>query len=292
MNAEQFISYLDDPRTLGKDSSNELAGLIQQYPYFQTAHLLYLKSLHIQKSLHYPNQLKIAASYANDRKKLYQLVMQEDLHEQIKIVDGLSGDDKKISDISPLEEQILQEAVNASIQLEVKNKPNDEYQEEKPQVKEVDDKNGSAIAEPMEDISTPRPFNQWLKTLNQESHSVEEQETEAEEPQAEEPQQGNDLIQKFIQERPRIGDHPSGPSKGELQAFFSPIETAKLGLIDDESFVTETLAKIYEAQGYHLKAKTAYEMLSLKYPEKKANFAARIKSLEVLIQDKTKGKSQ
>ena len=287
MNADQFISYLDDPRTLDKDSSTELAGLIQQYPYFQTAHLLYLKSLHIQKSLHYPNQLKIAASYANDRKKLYQLVMQEDLHEQIKIVDGLSGEGKKISDISPLEEQILQEAVNASIQLEVRKKPNNEDQEEKPQVKEVDDKKGSAIAEPIENISTPRPFNQWLKTLNQDSLSVEEQGTEAEEPQ-----QRNDLIQKFIQERPRIGDNPSESSKGELQAFFSPIETAKLGLIDDESFVTETLAKIYEAQGYHLKAKTAYEMLSLKYPDKKATFATRIKSLEGLIQGTTKGKSQ
>ncbi len=287
MNADLFISYLNNPKSLDKNSSNELAGLIQQYPYFQTAHLLYLKSLHLQKSVQYPDQLKIAASYVNDRKKLYQLVMQEDLQKQIKNIEAQSEEDNKITDISPLEEQILQEAINATIQIEVKKEPNEEPNEEglkeKPPVNLV--KDAKPAPERREDVSTPRSFNQWLKSFNHDSLPLGKQETE-------DPSIQNDLIHEFIRKRPRIGDGPAETSRGDTQPFFSPIATAKLGLIDDESFVTETLAKIYEAQGYHLKAKTAYEMLSLKYPEKKTTFVTRIKSLKSLLQETTKSKSK
>ena len=64
------------------------------------------------------------------------------------------------------------------------------------------------------------------------------------------------------------------------EPFFSPIDTARLSLVDDSSFVTETLAGIYEAQGYLDKAIKAYKLLCLKYPEKSNTFAARIPTLE------------
>ncbi|MFN8278497.1 MAG: tetratricopeptide repeat protein [Chitinophagales bacterium] len=44
--------------------------------------------------------------------------------------------------------------------------------------------------------------------------------------------------------------------------------------------ITETLAKIYEKQGLTDKAITAYEQLSLKFPEKKAFFALHIEKLK------------
>ena len=47
----------------------------------------------------------------------------------------------------------------------------------------------------------------------------------------------------------------------------------------DDDVVTETLAKIYAAQGMKEKAIKAYENLSLKFPEKKAFFAQQIKDL-------------
>ncbi|MDQ3046297.1 MAG: hypothetical protein M3R27_02030, partial [Bacteroidota bacterium] len=52
------------------------------FPYFQTAHLLYAKSLHNQKSIHYNNQLKITAAYATDRKVLHSLITREPLQEK------------------------------------------------------------------------------------------------------------------------------------------------------------------------------------------------------------------
>jgi hypothetical protein len=74
MNRNQFISFLDHPDNLSNSDSTLLANLIKDFPYFQTAHLLYSKSLHNQQSIHYNNQLKITAAYASDRKILHRLI--------------------------------------------------------------------------------------------------------------------------------------------------------------------------------------------------------------------------
>ncbi|HET6224913.1 MAG TPA: hypothetical protein VFF27_01450 [Bacteroidia bacterium] len=74
MNRVQFISYLDQPEKLSGEDSRLLTGLLKNFPYFQTAHLLLAKSLHNQNSIDYNNQLKITAAYATDRKVLHQFI--------------------------------------------------------------------------------------------------------------------------------------------------------------------------------------------------------------------------
>jgi hypothetical protein len=76
MNRAQFNSFLNTPALLPAESATQLAEVIREFPYFQSAHLLYAKSLHLQNSIHYNNQLKIAAAYATDRKVLFQLIRQ------------------------------------------------------------------------------------------------------------------------------------------------------------------------------------------------------------------------
>lgn len=57
-------------------------------------------------------------------------------------------------------------------------------------------------------------------------------------------------------------------------------ELAKKSALMDEEIVSETLAKIFEAQGYYDKAIRMYVKLSLKVPDKVSFFAARIKELK------------
>lgn len=53
---------------------------------------------------------------------------------------------------------------------------------------------------------------------------------------------------------------------------------------ENELLVTETLAKVYLDQGLHSKAIKAYEILSLKYPQKSAFFADQIQKVRELTQ--------
>ena len=81
-----------------------------------------------------------------------------------------------------------------------------------------------------------------------------------------------EIIDKFIAENPSI----SRPK----QEFFNPISAAQESIIDQENIVSETLAMIYEKQGYYEKAISIYEKLKLKYPEKSIIFAAQINALK------------
>lgn len=74
MNRNQFISFMDHPDKLSGNDGILLAQLLKTFPYFQTAHLLYAKSLHNEHSVHYNTQLKTTATYATDRKVLHYLI--------------------------------------------------------------------------------------------------------------------------------------------------------------------------------------------------------------------------
>jgi hypothetical protein len=86
------------------------------------------------------------------------------------------------------------------------------------------------------------------------------------------------LIDKFIEEEPKIV-----PQKG---VFFNPPQKAKESITENEDIYSETLAKIFEMQGNYKKAIKAYEILSLKFPEKSAYFATLIEKCNKLLKEK------
>jgi len=83
------------------------------------------------------------------------------------------------------------------------------------------------------------------------------------------------LIDDFIDKKISI-------SKPKKTTFFKPIDLAKESLIENESIVTPTLAKVYLEQGHYDKAISAYTKLCLKYPEKNSLFANQIKLINKL----------
>ena len=78
------------------------------------------------------------------------------------------------------------------------------------------------------------------------------------------------LIDKFVETEPRI-------SKPKREEFFSPVQSAKESLIENDEIVTETLARVYLEQAHYDKAIASYEKLSLKFPQKSSFFANKIK---------------
>lgn len=85
-----------------------------------------------------------------------------------------------------------------------------------------------------------------------------------------------EIIEEFIASNPRISK-PGTPAKKEM---FNPISVGKKSLEDNESYVTETLAKIYAQQGEIEKAIRTYNILALNNPEKSSYFADRISELK------------
>ncbi len=79
------------------------------------------------------------------------------------------------------------------------------------------------------------------------------------------------LLDKFMQEEPRI----SKPVKD----FYNPAKNAQKSVEEPDDMVSETLAKIHVLQKNYSKAISAYEKLILLYPEKKTFFASRIEKI-------------
>jgi tetratricopeptide (TPR) repeat protein len=74
MEREDLIQYLKNPENLNLDSVDFITGLTNQYPYFQTAHLLSVKNLYLINSEDFYSRLSLAAAYITDRRILYELI--------------------------------------------------------------------------------------------------------------------------------------------------------------------------------------------------------------------------
>lgn len=117
--------------------------------------------------------------------------------------------------------------------------------------------------------TSKKSFTSWLKSGN--SGSVE---NTVNEPAVEvaKPSKKQEIIDNFIAKEPSIQRNKT--------AFFSPSQKAKASLDEGTVPVSETLAKIYEAQGNYPKAIHVYHQLILNNPEKKTLFAVRIEELK------------
>jgi len=76
MNLDKFYQYLDNPEELGATSLAHLSELIEEYPFFQTAQLLYLKNLQVLENIKFNKQLKLTAAYMYDRRFLFEFLNQ------------------------------------------------------------------------------------------------------------------------------------------------------------------------------------------------------------------------
>ena len=113
------------------------------------------------------------------------------------------------------------------------------------------------IGQPLEFNETEEySFSEWLSL------------TKVQKINREEDKEKTDLINNFITKTPT--------RKVRKNKFFSPTETAKSSIIENDELVTETLARVYLEQEHFEKAIESYKKLSLKYPKKSSFFADQI----------------
>ncbi|MCA1751620.1 MAG: hypothetical protein ABR572_00775 [Cryomorphaceae bacterium] len=180
------------------------------------------------------------------------LLQEEDVTE--KINSPISSD--------PLEAQILSAAVGQLGEMEVEVMLS--QKDEQPGSTEKADAEPS-VGKKVEAAQNLSSFASWLNSLDGDTSTTVKKSS----PPA------DDILEKFISDSPQIT-----PAKA---SFFSPSQMGKMSLVEDESFVTETLARIYEKQHDFKKAARAYARLGLKYPEKSVYFAALQKQAEEKI---------
>ena len=172
--------------------------------------------------------------------------------------------------LDELDKNILSYAVDATISYELAQMEKEAALKEKQEAKEREEQIKPAIElEEKTIISTTgtKSFTDWLRPFIHEEVGDKLNEEEAERTE-----RSKKIIAAFNQE-----DLKKSTPKKE---FFSPAKKAKESLDESGLPVSETLAKIYAAQGNFPRAITAYEQLMLKIPEKKSFFVLQIEKLK------------
>jgi hypothetical protein len=74
MNRDKFIEYLKNPDKLNEENVEDIKGVLQEYPWFQTAHILLVKALDNIRDLKFGNQLKFSSAHIGNRHILFNLI--------------------------------------------------------------------------------------------------------------------------------------------------------------------------------------------------------------------------
>lgn len=295
MKQSELIQLISTPYKSIYGDMEKLQELKKQFPFFQSAHMLLTLVSKKYDSGIYQDTLRKTAITIPNRARLYSLlnsaeVMEEVVEEkQTSEIEHLKAIELHSDKQKPSEEELTQQVekemekqlITAFVEKEVL-KTHDWYKpKEKKELKKKEEKD-----EKKEEINSGS-FSDWLQALKKADRVEAGTETKTEEVEEEESRIITDfkkpddkkafekaIIDKIIEAEP--GNIRLDPN----QKFFEANQKAKESLLENEHLVTETLAKIYALQGNVPKAIRAYEILSLKFPQKSAYFASLIENLK------------
>ena len=247
MEKNKLTRLLEHPEIIDTEDVSELEAVVKKYPYFTVAQVLLAAGMGRGNHEKAQQQLRCAAAMAPDRNALRKLCIQ--LPDEYDVT--AEPDIIPEPDVTP-EPEIIPEKTILIPEIDLGGTSEDLNRE-------------------MAQLEEKRKTLDELKAIIEKK--ISELEKEKKSPKKEEKKLSKaEIIDKFIAENPSI----SRPK----QEFFNPISAAQESVIDQENIVSETLATIYENQGYFEKAISIYEKLKLKYPEKSIIFAARINALK------------
>lgn len=251
MKADDFYRLMKGSSELTETTLPVLKEIVDEYPWFHAARLLYLKNLIATEDIRFPAELRKMAILVPDRRKLFLLLEGEKYGLSVPV---------RGKEQPPAPEENTFSLIDTFLSTYEKGK------------------------EPGESIlvhsSVSSDYIYWTMANGEEG--------EAENPVPDIPLQHQELIDQFIrqeEERPagntriKQEDLPAEVPVSESVNALNEWDESEL----DDSYFTETLAGIYVKQKRYDKALQIIKNLSLNYPEKSIYFADQIRFLEKLI---------
>ena len=250
--ALDLIEVITHPdRLTDRSVLDELRLMVQQYPYFQAARLLYLKGLYLLRDASFGAELRRAAPYVPDRKVLFGLI---------------EGEYYKLTPAPRKKKAETEGEVDAVDRTQVlidaflNGLP--------PESQEV------SLSSMEDDGGLSADYTAYILTADSIDDSDEAPVDNVV------TMKGQHLIDDFIKK----SDEKMSIGLSQESAPIVSDEVEKLpGLDEEDGYFTETLAKIYIKQHRYARALEIIRRLSLKYPKKNAYFADQIRVLEKLI---------
>ena len=316
MNKQEFTYLLTHPEQLTASQTTTVGEIVAHYPYFQPARALHLKGLKSKESFKYNQELRVTAAYTTDRSVLFDFITSEEFNQNeisklikqnTELLKGIEV--KDADDISVNKSVLIDDALKQHIKDSEGVLDPELFQQKTPfqtvpkleitdPIIDVDVQNIQPspeeqlnIGKPLEfDRSETHSFTQWLKMTSFKpiertpEETITKPETQSQAPSKEQKpesalERNFDLIDKFITANPKISP---------IKQTAPSINLAQTKLVQSDSLMTETLARIYLEQKNYEKAIQSYKILILKYPEKSGFFADQIKAVKQLQENNTK----
>ncbi len=272
---QKLTEYIKHPETLDAASLKYLEGLMVEYPYFQTVHLLYLQNLKRLNDPRFEEQLHISALYIFDRRLLYQILQETPVGEYTPVVKPEEDTHNPVLAVTVPD--VEEEASDSTLPGGVIR-----FEASTTEVPASDEQNAETVetdsTEVPESIRPARRTPSPLEATTDYMQYLLQMESETMPDITDVPLQGQGLIDSFLEKHESDDRMYLG---GEDE--YEPIVEPQLDVDAEDGIFTETLASIYIKQGRYLKAIEIIRKLSLKYPKKNRYFADQIRYLEKLI---------
>ena len=294
MNAAQFQTWVKQGPTAADVTA--LRGLVARYPYSGVLRLWLAKASHMAEDLNRNEDLLAAGAHVPSRRALFQALMgpalveaAQHIHQEVLAAPDVSEEELVKLVWHDADVAVCSRACSGT-------HPEQPLQEEAPEELEghARDAMVAAIASTLE-----HEVSQWTAEEPKKAPQKTELPTGVPVPSVTHQAAPTSLFGRWLQQRAREtgfgqddlaergaaalidaflakGDVKIGPVRDALE---STEDWAKQGLVEDPSLVTETMAKLYAQQGQMGRARKAYKLLALKYPEKSVYFAAQLKKL-------------
>ena len=213
--------------------------------------------------------------------------IQDEIIIEVEKETEIEAETEKSSELKEFETEIISQAIAGVYDLamiETIAKQDAEEQNEEEEKNEVEEEEQNSIPEAKIESQGKKSFSSWLKASqsneieNDLSTEISINPIETIPPK----EKIEAIVENFIKEEPKISRLAKEEKieQKEKVEFFSPAKKAKSSIDENLMPVSETLAKIFAAQGNFPKAIFAYEQLILIKPEKKTFFANQIEKLK------------